>query len=256
MKQAMDAFSLSVIMPALNEEQNIEAAVLLIKDTLASCPRVSTFEIIIVDDGSTDGTGRIADALSGRFPGTVTVLHNEKNRSLGYCYKRGLGVARCEYVGWLAADGSYVKEELLHYLNAFEKGTVPISYSYGLQAIKTRTLFRRVVSRAYRIFISCVFGIRGIEYVNGFAIYDRAFLRSIPIHSNGFGLMAELVLRARRAGYELRNVKMNSVERTQGKSKIFKWKNIKDLVRSTWLLFWEFHAAARGSRRCCPSAKQ
>lgn len=233
------SFSLSVIVPALNEEENIEAAVGLIRDALESCPRISGYEIIIVNDGSTDRTPQIAERLCARFPDRIRCLHNQKNMSLGFCYKRGLRESRYEYITWLAADGSYIKDELLAYFAAFQKGTVPISYSYGVQAIRSRTLLRRIVSRAYRLFIALVFGIRGVEYINGFALYERAFLQTIPIHANGFGLMAELVVRARRAGYELRNVRMNSVERKHGKSKIFKWKNIRDLARSTWLLYWE-----------------
>ncbi len=234
-----EPFSLSVIVPALNEEDNIEAAVELIRDALQSCPRISEYEIIIVNDGSTDRTPLIAENLAKRFPGHIRCLHNPKNMSLGFCYKRGLSVSRYEYVTWLAADGSYIKDELLAYFASFQKGTVPISYSYGLQAIRSRTMMRRIVSRAYRLFISLIFGVRGVEYINGFALYERAFLQAIPIHANGFGLMAELAVRARLAGYELRNVKMNSVERKRGKSKIFKWKNIRDLVRSTWLLYRE-----------------
>ena len=234
------SFSLSVIVPALNEEENIEPAVLLIKDTLGVCPRISAFEIIVVNDGSSDKTGEIARGLSHRY-NNILYLENEVNRSIGYCYKRGLSYARYDYVTWLAADGSYIKEELLKYLDAFRFDRISISYSYTKEALRTRSLIRRAISRAYRMFISLVFGIRGINYINGMALYKREFLKSIPIRANGFGIMAELVLRAWKQNYTFQNVAMNSIERNKGKTKLFKLNNVKDLLRTLALLFWEFN---------------
>lgn len=233
-------FSLSVIIPALNEEENIEPAVLLIKDTLESTPRISAFEIIVVNDGSVDKTGEICRSLSQRYD-NILYLENEVNRSIGYCYKRGLSYAKYDYFTWLAADGSYIKDELLKYLDAFSFDRISISYSYTKEAIKTRTLARRVISRSYRIFISLFFGIRGINYINGMVIYKKDFLKSIPIRSNGFGIMAELVLRAWKEDYLFKNVAMNSVERNKGKTKLFKLNNVLDLLRTLAILFWEFN---------------
>jgi glycosyltransferase involved in cell wall biosynthesis len=235
-----ELFSLSVIVPALNEEENIQTSVILIKDALASSPRISAFEIIIVNDGSVDKTAQIARRLC-REHNNILYLENETNRGIGYCYKRGLSYVRHDYVTWLAADGSYLKEELLKYLDAFSFDRISISYSYTKDAIRTRTLARRVISRCYRIFIAAVFGIRGINYINGMALYKRDFLNSITIRANGFSLMAELVLRAWRHGYAFQNVAMNSVERGKGETKIFKLYNIKDLLRTLAILFWEFN---------------
>ncbi len=233
-------FSLSVIVPALNEEENIEPSVLLVKDALGSSSRINAFEIIVVNDGSVDKTGEIARRLNQKY-NNILYLENEVNRGIGYCYKRGLSYARYDYVTWLAADGSYIKEELLKYLDAFSFDRISISYSYTREAIKTRTFARRVISRCYRMFISLLFGIRGINYINGMALYKREFLKSIPIRANGFSLMAELVLRAWQRGYAFQNVAMNSIERNKGKTKLFKLYNIKDLLRTLSILFYEFN---------------
>lgn len=234
------AFSLSVIVPAFNEEENIQPAILLLKEALESVSCLSAFEIIVVDDGSFDKTGEKAESLSKLFPEKIKYVKNKTNLGLGACYKRGLGLCRYEYVTWLAADGSYLKDELVKYFSSFSKESVPISYSYSKTAIKTRPLFRRFLSGCFKFLLYSLFDVRGINYINGVAIYRKDFLQSIPIHANGFALMAELLLRAREHGFNFKNVGMNSVERKKGKSKIFKIKNILDLIKTFSRLFVEF----------------
>lgn len=233
-------FSLSVVVPALNEEENISSAVLLIKDALESSARINAFEIIIVNDGSADKTGEIALHLSKEYD-NILYLENENNRGIGYCYRKAFSHARYDYFTWLAADGSYIKEELLKYFEAFRLDRIPVSYSYTEKAIKSRTFLRRMISLAHRRLIWLLFGIRGINYINGMALYERKFLQGITIRANGFSLMAELVLRAWKKGYLFQNVAMDSVERTKGKSKIFKFYNIMDSLRTISILLYEFY---------------
>ncbi len=234
----LTGISVSIIVPFLNEEDNLEAAVMLIREALESSSQIGAFEIILVNDGSTDNSGTLAKRLSKRYD-NILYLENEANEGIGSCYKKSLQVARYDYLTWLAADGSYIKEELRRYFDALGQGLVPISYSYGKEAIKTRSLLRRIISWLYRKFIYGVFGLSGVNYINGVALYKREFLKKIPLVSNGFGITAELVLRAARSNYAFQNVKMNSVERKKGKSKIFKLKNILDLARTLSILFCE-----------------
>jgi glycosyltransferase involved in cell wall biosynthesis len=237
------AFTLSIIVTALNEAESLERAVLLIKDALQTCPRVSVFEIVLVNDGSTDATGEIAKGLSDRYPQHIVYLESKANQGIGCSFKKGAALVRYDYVGWLAADDSYLKEELVNFLNGADLfgTTVPIAYPYGECARKERSIFRRVLSRTYRFLVWAVFGLKGVRYTNGFALYRRAFLQSLCIISRRFTISTELVLRAWHAGYGFQNVKLNSVERKKGKSKIFNLTNIVDMIGTFSALFFEFN---------------
>jgi len=235
-------YSLSIVVSALNEAESLERALLLIRDSLLACSCFTFFEILLVNDGSTDATGEIGKRLSQRYA-DIAYLENEVNRGIGYSFKKGVAKARCDYVAWLAADDSYIKEELVSFFSSIslEGKTVPISYSDGEFARQARSLFRRVISKAYRFLIWAFFGLKGVRYVNGLAVYRTEFLQGKSIISNRFALYAELVLRASHAGYVFENVRLNSIERKTGRTKIFSTKNFCDAIRTFARLFWEFH---------------
>ena len=101
--------SITVIVPALNEEGNIRDTVTSALSALSE--RFPRHEILIFDDGSTDRTGETADSLVAEYPG-VRVIHNEKTRGLGYCYRTGARLASCEYVVMVPGDNEHPADSL------------------------------------------------------------------------------------------------------------------------------------------------
>ena len=101
---------ISFIVPALNEDNNIEQVVAQI--STASAGRVSECEIILIDDGSTDRTGQLMDEMARRDP-RIRVVHNEKNLGLGLTYRKGVALARLEYVMGIWGDNIMPTESLV-----------------------------------------------------------------------------------------------------------------------------------------------
>src|SRR5437879_2553834 len=95
------ARTLSVIIPALNEEENLAAAVTNVLDAIGD--RFTDYELLIFDDGSTDSTGQVADRLATHNP-RIRVVHNHRNLGLGCNYTNGAELARMEYVAWFPGD--------------------------------------------------------------------------------------------------------------------------------------------------------
>src|SRR5438105_1181088 len=93
--------TVSVIIPALNEEDNIAAAVKTVQEAIGD--RFADYELLIFDDGSTDSTGQIADELAAQNS-RIRVVHNQRNMGLGCNYTRGAELARMEYVAWFPGD--------------------------------------------------------------------------------------------------------------------------------------------------------
>src|SRR6476469_6227086 len=102
--------SLSILVPALNEVDNLAATVERL--LRAASLLIPDFEIIVVDDGSTDGTSELADGLAAAQE-QVRVIHNGRNMGLGYSYRRGIDVARKRYFVYIPGDNSWPYESFL-----------------------------------------------------------------------------------------------------------------------------------------------
>ena len=94
--------SLTVMVPALNEERNLEAAVLVIIKALDDSG--IDWEIVLVNDGSTDKTGDIANELASQEP-RIKVIHHQRARGVGYCFREGIKFSTKDAITWVPGDG-------------------------------------------------------------------------------------------------------------------------------------------------------
>ncbi|MEE9558129.1 MAG: glycosyltransferase family 2 protein, partial [Candidatus Brocadiales bacterium] len=101
--------TISIIIPALNEEDNIEPAVNKVISALDG--RFSDYELLVFDDGSTDNTGAIIDRLAGNDK-NVRAIHNENNMGLGYSYKKGVQLAKNDYIVMFPGDNQILKDSM------------------------------------------------------------------------------------------------------------------------------------------------
>ncbi len=185
---------MSFVVPALNEEANIDRTV---KQILAVAgKRFSDFEVILVDDGSTDATGSIMDSLAKKQP-RLRVLHNERNLGLGASYRRGVDVARCEYLMGVWGDNPMPAESLDSVLREVGKKDIVVPYPTNFKQIKSPS--RYIASRTYTNLINKSLGLQ-LHYYNGLAIHRLSLLRSITITDEGFGFQAEILVKLLKAG--------------------------------------------------------
>lgn len=209
----------SFIVPALNEERIVEKTVRDIWATVDAM--IETYEIILIDDGSTDRTGQIMDGLAQELA-HVSVLHNVPNVGLGASYQRGLAQAKCDYVMMLCGDGGLPASSLPPIIAKIGTADIVVPYMRNLRQLKTP--LRYAVSQSYTGLLNFLFGYR-LRYYNGLPVHRRALLNAITITSSGFGFQAEILIKLLKSGCSFVQVGVMGAEATN-KSSIFRLRNI------------------------------
>lgn len=230
--------TLSVIIPALNEEGDLAAAVGTVLKAIGD--RFADYELLIFDDGSTDRTGRIADELASGNP-RIRVIHNGRNMGFGYNYTRGVELATKEYVVMFPGDNEVMGEAIEAILEKIGSADIIVPYIANPVA---REWHRRLLSTTFVILINLLFGIR-LRYYNGSCVHRRSLLLSIPAQTHGFAYMASTLVRMIRSGHSYIEVPMPIQPRQHGRSTALKPKNIISVLGALAQLFWEVRVRDR-----------
>lgn len=232
--------SISVIIPAYNEEGNLKGAV---DSVLAAVQGFTDYEIIIFDDGSQDGTGPLADEIAASdAAGRIKVVHNGSNKGFGYNFRRGVELATRDYVAMIPGDDEIGKESVAAILNAAGKADIVAAYTINFSV---RPLKRRIISRVFTAMMNLLFGMR-LKYFNGPTVYRRDVIQSIPVTTSGFAFTASIMVRLIRSGHSYVHVGMYLKPRDYGSSKAFALSNILSVFKTVIRLFWQVHVSERG----------
>lgn len=181
--------SLTIAIPAYNEEENIKW---VLNNTLIEAPRYLTdFEIIVINDGSTDRTGKIADEFAKRSK-FVRVIH-QKNEGLGGAMIKGMLAAKKEFVAYMPADGQFLVKDMQFCLPYMEEADLILG-ARGSRA--DYSTYRLILSFGYLILLKILFGIN-FQDVNWLNIWRTKYLQQLEIDSKGIFLLAEIVVRFR-----------------------------------------------------------
>lgn len=218
-------YQISVIMPSLNEEKNIERAV---DNVIQGFKALGvTGEIIIINDGSSDATGRIATELSSAYP-FVSVIHHERPQGIGASFWDGVQNAQGDVVTMMPGDGENDASEILRYLPLMAQVdiVVPFIYNRGV-----RTFRRRLLSILFREIIKMSFGL-SLNYMNGTVMYRRAIFSGITLNASGFFYQTELLVKTILAGYLYAEVPCALLQRGSGESKATTLTSLRKVARS------------------------
>ena len=226
------SWSLTLIVPALNEADVVGRFVEQLLDEVEA--RVRDYEVILIDDGSTDATGAIMDEL-GRTRRNVRVLHHARNLGLGASYQRGVGEARCRYVMLLCGDGGFPAASLPPVLEAIGQFDIVIPYMTNLRQIKTP--MRYALSRTYTGMLNLLFGLR-LHYYNGLPVHRLDLLRRIRITSSGFGFQGEVLVKLLKSGCTFVQVPVSGAEETK-RSIALRPKSVLSIAWTFAHLVWE-----------------
>jgi glycosyltransferase involved in cell wall biosynthesis len=229
--------SLSVVIPAYCERENILDT--LTNVTRALEPLAIRHEILVIDDGSTDGTADLVSSHLSRFP-TVRLLINERNMGFGWSYRRGVDAAALDHIVMVHGDNAWGWETLRAFLRHVGDADVIIGYTRRMS--RSRTWRRTIVSKAFTLLLNAITG-RRLQYYNGLQIHLAAVLKSLRIESSGYGFQAEVLVKALRRTTTYLEVPMDLIERRHGESKAFRVKNVIDVVR-TLRLMWALESAS------------
>lgn len=209
-----------MVVPTYNEADNITPLV----DRLRSAVPVA--DILIVDDGSPDGTGAIADDLADR-DSQVQVVHRTTKEGLGAAYLHGFRVALdqgYDVIGEMDADGSHQPEQLPRLLAALEHADLVLGSRWVPGgSVVNWPWTRQALSRGGNLYTRLLLGIPVRDATGGFRLFRRATLEKIDlasVQSVGYCFQADLAWRTVEAGLQVREVPIEFVERVRGESKM------------------------------------
>ncbi len=220
-----------LILPTYNEAENIEAIVAAAGETLAAANN-GAYKILIVDDGSPDGTGDIGDRLAGECE-QVEVLHRTEKNGIGPAYLAGFRYALdrgAAYVMEMDSDFSHNPADLARLLAATGRGSTGAGADLVLGSryvpgggVVDWGLLRRFISEGGSTYARWVLGLRVRDLTGGFKCFKREVLEAIhfdSVRSQGYAFQVELTYRAVRAGFEVVEVPIVFKDRELGQSKM------------------------------------
>jgi glycosyltransferase involved in cell wall biosynthesis len=240
---------LSIFFPMWNEEDYVERAVRAAEDEcqrLVGMGEIADYELVIVDDCSTDRTPEIAEALAAADP-HVRVVHHAVNRGLGGSIKTGLDAVRGDVVLYTDADLPFEMLELGRALRVLRHYEADMVSAYRLD--RTGEGPRRAVySFAYNWLVQLVFGTRVRDINFAFKLVRRQVLEAARPVSEGSFIDAELVIRAQRLGFSIIQIGVDYFPRTRGVSTLSSPAVIRGMLKEMRALRSELAAVAPVSR--------
>jgi len=227
-----------LILPTYNEAENVRAIVAAAGEVLAAAAPEG-YRVLVVDDGSPDGTGEIADGLAAEHE-WVAVLHRAQKNGIGPAYLAGFSHALREGAGYLMemdSDFSHDPADLARLLGAVRAGAdlaLGSRYVPG-GGVQDWGLLRRLISEGGSTYARLVLGLRVRDLTGGFKCFRREVLEAISfdgVRSQGYAFQVELTYRAVQAGFQVVEVPIVFRDREHGQSKM-SWRIA---VEAMWLV--------------------
>lgn len=210
-----------VLIPTYNEAENLAK---LVPQVLEQDARI---EVLVIDDNSPDGTGRIADELAASVS-RIHVLHRPAKQGLGQAYLAGFRWALqrgYDYVFEMDADFSHDPEHLKQFLAAVESADLVLGsrYLHGRVTVVNWPIGRLLLSYFANVYARWVTGLSVWDLTGGFKCFRRHVLETIDlekVRSNGYAFQIEMSVRAWRRGFRITEIPIVFVDRTEGHSKM------------------------------------
>lgn len=226
--------TLSVIMPALNEEDNVELAV---HSTLSAFEKYNIAgEVVVINDGSTDKTREIVERLCC-VKQNVRLINHDTPKGIGYSFWDGVKKVDRDVVVLFPADNEIDPEDTLQYFGLMDKVDMLVTFFHNTEV---RNRSRRIISALYRFVVNISFG-TNLNYTNGAVFYRRSILEEVSLNNFGFFYQAELLAKMIRKGYLFAEVPGYLGVRTGGKTKAISFKSLCQVLQGYLRLMFDIH---------------
>ncbi len=221
--------SLSVLIAAYNEEENILDAVKSVYSALKGL--IFDYEIIIINDGSTDKTGRIIASLAKK-DNRIKVITHRRNLGFGRSIRDGLNLARKTYLTGFPGDNDMSAVSLRELIKERKSADLIISYMANTSA---RPLVRRLASAFFVVFMNLLFGLH-LRYYNGYFIAKTKLIKSLSLCSEGLAIFAEAIVRLIKQGVKYKEIPFIHEDRKTHQSKALSFKSVVQTLKTVGIL--------------------
>lgn len=236
------AVQLTVVIPTYNEAENLPR----LSAALFALP-LPDLKILVVDDDSPDGTGKVADALAAEYPGRFEVLHRTEEKGFGKAYIAGFRYALAggaQVIGQMDADLSHPPELLPQLVDALHDSDVALGSRYvpGGSVDERWPAWRKSLSSFGNFYARTILNLPVRDVTGGYRVWQRSALQNIPferVRSNGYAFLIETLFLAYRLGYTFEQIPFYFADRRFGQSKM-SLKVQREAALRVWQMRWEY----------------
>ena len=227
--------SLSVFFPAYNDAGTIASLVISAVKTAATL--TPDFEVLVINDGSTDDTAAILDELARVYPQHVRIIHHPINRGYGGALRSGFAHARKDLVFYTDGDAQYDPAEMTALWGRITPG---VDWVNGWKISRSDPWHRIVIGRIYHHTVKFLFGLHVRDVDCDFRLIRSTAMRDIALESDSGTICLELVKKLQDAGKRFAEVPVHHYHRTYGESQFFNfpriWRTLVQLIGLWWKL--------------------
>ncbi len=224
--------SLSIFFPCYNDRGTIQK---MIEDSIGAVNElgIKDYEIIVIDDGSSDGSRELLASLKNTIPALKVIFH-EKNRGYGGALKSGFATASKEWVFYTDGDAQYNVKELALLVDALEQGTDVVN---GYKMKRSDAPIRIIAGKIYQWAVKTIFLLKVRDVDCDFRLIRKSKIDEISLTSESASMTAELVKRLQNAGSVFKNVPVHHYDAIRP-SQFFKIKRITHTLVALFKLWW------------------
>ena len=225
---------LSVFFPAYNDGGTIASLVI---SALKVAPSLTPdFEVIVVNDGSTDDTPQILDELVRLYPDRVRAIHHPKNRGYGGVLRSGFGAATKDLIFYTDGDFQYDPAEMTV---LWEKMTDEVDWVNGWKISRADPLHRIVIGRVYHHMVKFLFGLKVRDVDCDFRLMRRRIFDVVRLEKDSGVICLEMMKKFQDAGFRVAETPVHHYHRAHGHSQFFNFRRIGQTAIDVMKLWWQ-----------------
>lgn len=217
--------SVTIIMPALNEEESILEA---IDNSLSAFKEFNlNGEVLVINDGSTDSTPLKVRIKMEESPGKVRLIDHPKPLGIGKCFWDGVDEARGDFVCMIPGDNENDPREILRYSKLLGDVDIVVPFVFNKEV---RPKLRDILSSIYHLIINLTFFV-SLNYTNGTVLYRKSLLKELDSREKGFFFQTDILIRLIKSGYLFAEVPYRLNWRKEGRSKAINFKSFFEVIK-------------------------